>query len=181
MANSLQDQLLKSGLVSEDQVRNTRQGKRKQRKSGAPRDDEVRQAAAKRRAEQAERDRALNEKREAERREKELRVQIRDLVLGASLNRDDADVPYNVLHGSTARRIHVTAEQRAGLAAGVLSVATARGRHHVIPSETAERIQALMPGYFVFRQDPSADAEPAQASDEDDPYAAFKVPDDLMW
>jgi len=179
MANSLQDQLLKAGLATEEQVRTSRQGKRKQRKAGQPRDDEARRAASKRRAEQADRDRQLNEKRESERREKELRVQIRDLVLGASLNRDDADIPYNVLHGSTARRIHVTAEQRDGLAAGVLAVATARGRHHVIPSEAADRILALMPGYFVFRQDPSAKAPPAP--DDDDPYAAYQVPDDLMW
>ena len=179
MANSLQDQLLKAGLATEEQARKSRQGKRKQRKSGQPRDDEARQAAAKRRAEQAERDRQLNEKREAERREKELRVQIRDLVLGASLNRDDADVPYNVLHGNTARRIHVTAEQRDGLAAGVLAVATARGRHHVIPAEVADRIAALMPDYFVFRQDPSAKRDPEP--DADDPYAAYEVPDDLMW
>jgi uncharacterized protein YaiL (DUF2058 family) len=177
MANSIQDQLLKAGLVSEEQARKSRQGKRKQRKSGKPKDDSARQAAAQRRAEQAERDRALNQKREAERREKELRQQIRDLVLEGSLNREDAQVPYNVLHGSTVRRMYVTAQQREALAAGTLAVATARGRHHVIPGELAERILALMPGYFVHRQQPSAAEVPA----EDDPYAAYQVPDDLMW
>jgi uncharacterized protein YaiL (DUF2058 family) len=177
MANSLQDQLLKAGLVSEDQARKTRQGKRKDRKSGKPKDDGARRAAAQRRTEREERDRALNAKREVERREKELRQQIRDLVLEASLNRENAEVPYNVVHGSTVRRMYVTAEQRDALAAGTLAVATARGRHHVIPAQLAERILALLPDYFVYRQEPSAPAAPEQ----DDPYAAYQVPDDLMW
>lgn len=179
MANSLQEQLLKAGLVTERQARDTRQTQRKDRKAGKPRDDAGQRAAAQRRQEQAARDRALNDKKEAERRERELRVQIRDMVLAASLNHDAADVPYNVLHGSKVRRIYVTAEQRDGLVAGTLAVATARGRHHVIPLALADRISALMPGYFVHR----ADAGTAQDADAggDDPYAQYKVPDDLMW
>ena len=176
MANSLQEQLLKAGLVTEEQARGTRQTRRKNRKQGKPRDDGARLAAAKQREEQVERDRALNAKREAERKNKELREQIRDLVLEASLNQESADVPYNVLHGSKVRRIHVTQEQRAALVAGTLAVATARGRHHVIPVELAERIAAMMPDYFVHRAQVPKD-EPA----DDDPYAAYKVPDDLTW
>lgn len=179
MANSLQEQLLKAGLVTERQARDTRQTQRKDRKSGKPRDDADQRAAAKRRQEQAERDRALNDKKEAERRERELRVQIRDMVLAASLNQDKADVPYNVLHGSKLRRIYVTPEQRDGLVAGTLAVATARGRHHVIPSAVAEKIVAIMPGYFVYNAAASA-AGDGDAS-ADDPYADYKVPDDLMW
>ena len=176
MANSLQEQLLKAGLATEEQARSARQGKRKDRKRGKPKDDTAKRAAEERRREQEERDRALNAKREAERKDKELRVQIRDLVLEASLNQESADVPYNVLHGSKVRRIHVTAEQRDGLVAGTLAVATARGRHHVIPAALAERILAMMPGYFVHRATAGAD-EPAA----DDPYAAYQVPDDLTW
>ncbi len=178
MASSLQEQLLKAGLVTEDQARNTRQSRRKDRKAGKSRDDAGARAAAKRRQEQAERDRALNAKREAEREEKALRARIRDMVLEASLNADGADVPYNVLHGAKVRRIYVTAEQRDALVAGTLAVATARGRHHVIPVETAERIAALMPEYFVHRAGPD---DTADTPPEDDPYAAYKVPDDLTW
>jgi hypothetical protein len=179
MGNSLQEQLLKAGLVTERQARDTRQTQRKDRKAGKPRDDADQRAAAKRRQEQAERDRALNDKKEAERRERELRVQIRDMVLAASLNQDNAEVAYNVLHGSKVRRIYVTPEQRDGLVAGTLAVATARGRHHVIPAAVGEKIAAIMPGYFVHSA-PAADAGEADGGD-DDPYARYKVPDDLMW
>lgn len=179
MANSLQEQLLKAGLVTERQVRDTRQTHRKDRKSGKPRDDAGQRAAAQRRQEQVERDRALNDKKEAERRERELRVQIRDMVLAASLNQDKADVPYNVLHGSKVRRIYVTQEQRDGLVAGTLAVATARGRHHVVPDAVAQKIAAMMPGYFVYNAAAAAAGDAEVRAD--DPYAEYKVPDDLMW
>jgi uncharacterized protein YaiL (DUF2058 family) len=178
MANSLQEQLVKAGLATEDQARRSRSGKRKDRKQGKSRDDGAKRAAAGRRKEQARRDRELNEKREAQRREQELRQQIRDLVLGASLNDAAADVPYNVLHGSKVRRIYVTETQRKGLAEGALAVVTARGRHHVVPLEVEDRITAMMPDYYVFRADPSA---PGDDGKEDDAYAGYEVPDDLMW
>jgi len=179
MANSLQEQLVKAGLATEEQARKSRSGKRRDRKQGRPRDDGAKRAAAARREEQARRDRELNDKREAERREQELRRRIRDLVLGASLNEPSAEVPYHVLHGSKARRIYVTEEQRKGLAEGRLAVATARGRHHVIPLEVADRIAGLMPGYYVYRADLHAGGGTAQAQDE--AYAGYEVPDDLMW
>ncbi len=176
MANSLQEQLLKAGLVTEEQARKSRQTKRKDRKRGKPRDDAAQRAATKRRQEHSERDRDLNAKLEAERKEKELRRQIRDLVLEASLNDESADVPYNVLHGTKVRRIHVTGAQRDALIAGTLAVATAKGRHHVIPAELAERIAAMLPEYYVHRAVPVGEDAAA-----DDPYAEYRVPDDLRW
>jgi uncharacterized protein YaiL (DUF2058 family) len=178
MANSLQEQLVKAGLASAEQARKSRTGKRKDRKQGKPQGDPVRRAAEQRRQEQAERGRALNEKRDAERVEKETRLRIRDMVLEASLNDAKADVAYNVLHGAKVRKIYVTEPQRASLAAGTLAVATARGRHHVIALEVADKIAELMPGYYVFRADKDATA---QVPAEDDPYAEYTVPDDLVW
>lgn len=181
MANSLQDQLLKAGLATQDQVRNTRSGKRKQRKAGKPHDDSVQRQAAQRQAAQAERDRALNAKREADRVNKETRLRIREMVLAASekVKPEAAEIPYNVLHGSKLRRIYVTAEQRDGLGCGKLAIATAKGRHHVVSMALADEISQLMPDYFVYR--PKLDDDVAKADDPSDPYADYKVPDDLMW
>ena len=179
MADSLQEQLVKAGLASADQARKSRTGKRKDRKQGRPEDDRARRAAEQRRREQADRDRVLNEKRAAALKEKETRQRIRDIVLAASLNDDGADVSYNVLHGTKVRKIYVTEPQRAGLSAGTLAVATARGRHHVIALDVADQIAELMPGYYIFRAD--AEAPAASTSDDDDPYAEYKIPDDLTW
>jgi uncharacterized protein YaiL (DUF2058 family) len=182
MANSLQDQLLKAGLATQGQVRSTRTGKRNQRKAGKPRDDSVQREAAKRVAAHTERDRALNAKREADRLNKETRLRIREMVLAVSTKVEGADIPYNVLHGSKVRRIYVNAEQREGLGTGKFAVATAKGRHHIVTMELADEITALMPDYFVYRPKLTDDSEsPADAEAEADPYAHYKVPDDLMW
>jgi uncharacterized protein YaiL (DUF2058 family) len=180
MANSLQEQLVKAGLATQDQARKTRTTRRKDRKQGKAQDDGAKRAAEARRQQQAERDRKLNEKRETERKNQEIRQRIRDMVLEASLNSDKADTPYNVLHGAKVRRIYVTAEQRDGLAGGKLAVATARGRHHVIPLDVADNIAAMMPDYYLYRADKPQTADPAPA-EGDDPYAEYAIPDDLMW
>ena len=183
MANSLQEQLVKAGLATQDQARKTRTTRRKDRKQGKTQDDGAKRAAEARRQQLAERDRKLNEKRETERKNQEIRQRIRDIVLAASMNNEKADTPYNVLHGAKVRRIYVTAEQRDGLAGGTLAVATARGRHHVIPLDVADQITGLMPDYYLYRADKPQVAEPpaGAAEGDDDPYADYAVPDDLMW
>ncbi len=180
MANSLQDQLLKAGLATPDQARNNRTGKRKQRKAGKPRDDSVQREAARRQAAQVERDRALNAKREADRLNKETRLRIREMILAVSTKAEGADIPYNVLHGSKVRRIYINSEQREGLNSGKFAVATAKGRHHVVTMALADEITKLMPDYFVYRPKLADEAE-APSEQADDPYADYKVPDDLMW
>lgn len=180
MANSLQEQLLKAGLVSEAQLnRSKKQDHRSKKRSGKRNAaSDTRAEAERQRQRKAEQDRALNAKKEAQSRHKELRLQIRELVLSNAQSLEGADVPYNVVKNGRIRRIYVTAEQRSKLAAGSLAVTTAKGRHQVIPVQTAQRIHELMPEYFVFTAAADADQDgPA----EDDPYAGFKVPDDLMW
>ena len=180
MANSLQEQLLKAGLVSEAQLnRSKKQDHRAKKRSGKrSQGSEVRSQAERQRQLKAEQDKALNAKKEAQQRQRELRLQIRELVLSNAQPLEGVEVPYNVVKNGKIRRIYVTAAQRTQLAAGTLAVTTAKGRHHVIPRDTAQRIHDIMPEYFVFTAQPQDDDA---ANDADDPYARFKVPDDLMW
>jgi uncharacterized protein YaiL (DUF2058 family) len=181
MANSLQEQLLKAGLVSETQLNKSKKQEHRAKKRGSGRktSEAAKAAVAQRQRQKAEQDAALNAKREAKQKEQELRLQIREMVLSNALPVEaGADVPYNMVRNGRIRRIYVTAAQRDQIVAGTLAVATARGRHHLIPVAVAERISALMPSYFVFRAE--AEAAPDEP-DENDPYAEFKVPDDLTW
>lgn len=182
MANSLQEQLLKAGLVSEDQLKrsNKKEHRARKRGSGGKAGKQARAAVAERQRQKADQDRELNARREAKQKEQELRAQIRDLVLSSALPaKEGADVPYNLVKNGRIRRIYITAEQREGIVSGSLAVATARGRHHVIPVAVADRITALLPSYTVFRTDEDTPAE--AAPDADDPYASYVIPDDLTW
>ena len=62
MSNSLQDQLVKAGLATEDQARKQRGTRRKDRKQGKSRDDAAKRAAEERRQQDAAKARALNDK-----------------------------------------------------------------------------------------------------------------------
>ena len=178
MANSLQDQLLKAGLVSREKLNDSRQQvKRKRKRSGGKTTTEpVTTAADKRRQEQHQRDKRLNAEREQQRKDQEQRLRIRELVLANSLNVTDADQLYNVVRDGRIRRLYVTAEQRRQLSKGQLAVTIAKGRNHIVSLQVAEKIRALLPGYFVNLGSESNATDEAEGD-----YAEFKVPDDLMW
>ncbi len=107
MANSLQDQLLKAGLVTREKLQDSRQQARRKRKrsGGQTAADPVAGAANKRRQEQHQRDKRLNAGREQQRQDKEQRLRIRELVLANSLNVADAEQRYNVVREGRVRPI----------------------------------------------------------------------------
>jgi len=178
MSNSLQDQLLKAGLVSREQLNDSRRRKKRKRKQSAGKSSPQPSpsAADKRRQEQRLRDKRLNAERERRRQDQEKRLRIRELVLANSLNVAEADQIYNVVRGERIRRLYVTAEQRRKLSDGQLAVTIAKGRNHIVAPAVAEKIRAILPDYFVYLSSESASANEAEGD-----YAEFKVPDDLIW
>jgi uncharacterized protein YaiL (DUF2058 family) len=179
MGNSLQDQLLKAGLVSEQRAKQTRSAKRKSAKQAGGKDrtpEESRLRARQAAAEKANRDRELNLKREEEARRKAEENELRQLIHGHRLSRRDGDLPYNFQDGANLKRIYVTAEQKAGLAAGRIALVRQDTGYEAIPAEIAERVLARRPELVLVLNAPGRE-EP----EGDDEYAQYKIPDDLMW
>lgn len=179
MGNSLQEQLLKAGLVTEHTLKQTRSSKHKQSKQAGNRGPQVdaaaRQAAQRAQAEKTERDRELNRKRQEEAARKAAENEIRQLIHTNRVVRDGGDLAYNFSDGSTLKRIYVNKEQHARLVSGRLAIVRQDAFYEVIPAEIAERVRARDASLvLVFNQ-------PAETSDGDDPYADYQVPDDLMW
>lgn len=181
MANALQEQLLKSGLVDEKKLKQARQsGPRKNKKKKGKGNAEAApapSAADEARRREAERSRRLNEERKAAAERKAREAQIRQLIETHRLDRAGADVAYHFQHGRVIRHVYVTPKQRDRLGSGQLAIVALDGAYEVIPRDTAERIAERDPERFLVRNDP----EPRAPSDEDDPYAGYEVPDDLMW
>jgi uncharacterized protein YaiL (DUF2058 family) len=63
------------------------------------------------------------------------------------------------------------------LSHGQLGIVVLADHNEVVPRNIAEKIQAISDKLFIILNKPAAGIGP----DPDDPYAAFKVPDDLMW
>lgn len=186
MGQSLQDQLLKAGIAKPKQAKKARQDKTRRnkaaRKSGQPQATaeqklakEVDAAHAAKRA--ADRKRASKANAEREQREKKRQViQIID-ENRIEIETPSADEPpYSYTMKGRIRRLPVSRDQRQRLANGRLAIVRYDGNTSLVDIATAERLEALVPKAISRNNAPEDDA-----SDPDDPYAGYEVPDDLMW
>lgn len=176
MSNSFGDQLLKAGLVKKDQLNKAKKSKHKQKK--AKKGEVVNEAAESARrvaAEKVARDRELNRQQKEALERKAVHAQVRQLIELNRLPRDDGEVGYNFQDGSTVRKIFVSEEVHDKLGRGLLAIVRFGDRYEVIPSIVAEKIMLREKSCIVSRETNQLEIG------EDDIYADYKVPDDLMW
>ncbi|MBY5923284.1 DUF2058 domain-containing protein [Ferrimonas balearica] len=173
---SLQDQLLKAGLVTKHDAKKANKDKHRARKAGKQVVNEAKADAAQKRAEQTERDRQLNAQRKADSEKKALQAQIRQLITVNAQSREKGELAYNFSDNGTITKIYVTAALQQGLINGQLAIAKLDEEYHLIAAAVAEKVAQRDASVIVLLNDKSADAP-----DEDDPYADYQIPDDLMW
>jgi uncharacterized protein len=181
MSLSLREQLLKAGLVSEQQVQRAESQQRKQQYA-APRDKKRPQgptpqqlAAQKAAAEKAAKDAELNRRKQEKLDRRAKYAEIKQLVEAHQLPRVETEDFYNFQDGPQIRRVPVNPDLRARLVSGTLAIVRCEGRFAFVPSNVGEQIGARVPKALLHLNKP--DAKPA----DDDPYKDYVVPDDLVW
>jgi uncharacterized protein YaiL (DUF2058 family) len=176
---SLQEQFLKAGLVDKKKVKLANQDKTQQKKAerrnGTQSVDEVRLAALETQRRNAERARELNAQRDAAATQKAIVAQIAQMVLKNRQSKGAGDIAYNFTHANKIERLHVSAAVQAHLTAGRLVIVCQGGVTELVPRIIADKIAERDASLVVRVNKASADV------DADDPYAAFQIPDDLMW
>ena len=206
MNSSLRDQLLAAGLVTEKQAKQAAQQEQQRQfrnrarppadtgprgKPPAPKAPPVKASPpsggavanpppAKLQAQQLQaakiaRDMELNRRREEKAQRKARIAQIEQIIEQNRLPRLDTDDHYSFIDGKKIRRMSVDAERRAQLTSGALIVVRYRGHYAVVPNAVAERIRERDASMIV------SIVEPKPATETDDTYKDFAVPDDLMW
>ena len=181
---SLQDQLLKQGLADEKQAKAVKQEKkqqqkqRKQQPKGAQSTNETRERARQAREEQAARDRELNRQREEEAQQRAVQAQIRELVESNRLSREGGETAYQFVHNGKIKKLYVYEQTVDALARGQLAVVCLESTYDVVPEGIARKIQERDESVVVVLHER---AEAKEGDDEDDPYAGFEIPDELMW
>jgi uncharacterized protein YaiL (DUF2058 family) len=172
---SLQEQLMKAGLVDKKKVKLANQEKSKQHKielrTGVEKQNETRQAALEMQRKNAERARELNAQRDAAAAEKAVAAQIAQMVKTNRQSKGNGDAAYNFTIGTKIERIHVSDKVREHLA-----IVSHGGGFELVPRVIADKIAERAPD-IVVRVTKAAAPEVA----EDDPYADFKIPDDFTW
>jgi uncharacterized protein YaiL (DUF2058 family) len=176
---SLQEQLMKAGLVDKKKVKVANQEKSKQqkieRRTGVQSVNETKEAALEAQRQQAERARALNAQRDAEAAKKALAAQIAQMVKTNRQDKGKGDIAYNFTLGTKIERIHVSEKVRDHLVAGRLAIVAHNGGFELVPRVIADKIAERAPESVVRVNKVEA------AADEDDPYKDFKIPDDFDW
>lgn len=192
MTNSLQDQLLKAGLVTEDQLRDAnkpkpvkkaakgRGGKKKKSPARQVRKNETRQdtAAAQQKPARKKQDTASGKRivtgKPSEALRKAQRIQIDDLIKRHKQNNPKAEDTYHFVVGKKVKHIYVTPEQAAALAERRLAITELDATFWLIPAEQVEALLALDRRLFIHMADD-------QKQDQDGEYGDYQVPDDLIW
>ncbi len=181
MGGSLQNQLLKLGLIDKKQVKKAKVEKRKehnqQRKKKTELVNETMSQVQNERTKKTVRDRELNRLREETAQRKSIAAQIKQLI---ELNRQpkgDDDIPYSFLDRKKVRKIFVSKTVQEQLGAGKLAIVRLDGRYELVTTDVAEKINQRDKKRVIFCNQPG----PGESADKNDPYADYEVPDDLIW
>ncbi|HZJ81737.1 MAG TPA: DUF2058 family protein [Guyparkeria sp.] len=177
---SLQDQLLRAGLAKKGgkKPKKSAWGRinrhDKQANTKPPAEIEAAKRAA---AEKLERER--QQQREAGRRQHEneqrraQRAEIRQLILDHAEKLPAHGTPFHFAERGRVLSLPVNPSLRRGLSSGTLRLAVWEGRYHIVSTQTAKKIAQRDPAFLT--------ALPTGGQIRDQAYAAFEVPDDLIW
>ena len=187
--SSLQEQLLKAGLVDKSKLQQANKEKQKRSnqarksagKSAAGKFDPKKAAAEKRHAERVARDRALNEKTKQAIEQKAIAAQVKQLIETNKVDRSKGEIPYGFVYRNKVKKMYLGETEKNALAAGRLAIVTLviqnEGRRfELVPMEVAHKIAEREPETVI-----ELNLQDESAGDADDPYAEFKIPDDLTW
>lgn len=182
MAGSLQDQLLQAGLADKKKASKVKKDKQKQakvqRRSKAEYVDDTKLQVQVARKEKLENDRLLNERKNAEAEIKAIAAQVQQLIKVNRIPRDRAEIDYNFTDNKKIKKILVDKTMLEQLSKGRLAIVMLASKYEVVPAAIAEKIKMREPDKVIVCIDRITSADDV---DDDDPYADFQIPDDLMW
>lgn len=113
---------------------------------------------------------------------KEYKAQVKQLIEMNRIAISKGDIGFNFTDGNLIKKIAVDQLTQAQLINGRLAIArlstdsSGESEYAIIPASVANKIAQRDANSIVLHS-----ALSQEEQDEDDPYADFKVPDDLMW
>jgi len=177
---SLQDQLLKAGLANKQSAKQARSDKRKKnkavRKNQAQEDTSLQDKIESEKALQAEQDLAKNQQIKAQLDKKSELGKVKQMIEQLHIKDYAGELEYNYVYQSKVKKLLLNEINHNALVKGRLSICALNDAVYLLPTLAAEKIAQVDDSYILLMNDNT----PVEA-DEDDPYAEFQIPDDLMW
>lgn len=174
--NALQEQLLKAGLVDNKKAKQLNKQSQHAKRTGDSSNLESKKALAAAQAEKIAKDQKLNQQKQQVLEQKMLQANIIQMIKQHQITETSGEVDYQFVDESKVKKIAVTQKLYEQIVAGHVVIAKLEDSYALLPRPLADRINAKLEGFIVVANDKSA-----VELDEDDPYAAYVIPDDLMW
>lgn len=175
---TLQEQMLKAGLVTSKKMAKVQRTAKKSRVQAR----EAREAVEENKKAQLERDKQLSEQQKQAALSKEYKAQVKQLIEMNRITIAKGNIDFNFTDNKLIKKIAVDKNTQAQLISGRLAIARLvidgkdESEYAIIPAIVADKIAQRDANSIVLNS-----ALSQEEQDEDDPYADFKVPDDLMW
>ena len=175
--NALQAQLLKAGLVDNKKAKKLSKQAVHEQRTGQSDEAELKAKIAQTQQEKLAKDQALDLEKKRLLQGKELKAAIVQMINQHKIKEIDGEVAYQFIDDNRVKKIYLNQQIYNALVAGSLIIAKEAESYAVLPKALAERINDKMEGFIIVNNSEQNE----QTTDEDDPYAAYVIPDDLMW
>ncbi|OTG61956.1 hypothetical protein B9T29_09455 [Acinetobacter sp. ANC 3903] len=175
--NALQAQLLKAGLVDNKKAKKLSKQAIHEQRTGQSDEAELKAKIAQAHQEKLAKDQALDLEKKRLLQGKELKAAIVQMINQHKIKEIDGEVAYQFIDDNKVKKIYLNQQIYNALVAGSLIIAKEAESYAVLPKALAERINDKMEGFIIVNNSEQNE----QTTDEDDPYAAYVIPDDLMW
>ncbi|MEJ2900731.1 DUF2058 domain-containing protein [Acinetobacter sp. NS-4] len=175
--NALQAQLLKAGLVDNKKAKKLSKQAVHEQRTGQSDEAELKAKIAQTQQEKLAKDQALDLEKKRLLQGKELKAAIVQMINQHKIKEIDGEVAYQFIDDNKVKKIYLNQQIYNALVSGSLIIAKEAESYAVLPKALADRINDKMEGFIIVNNSEQNE----QTTDEDDPYAAYVIPDDLMW
>ncbi len=174
--NALQAQLLKAGVVDNKKAKKLSKQAVHEKRTGDGNEAEIKANIEKAKQEKLAKDHAIEQEKKAILQEKELKAAIMQMIQQHKIRDTDGEISYQFID-EKIKKIYLNQQIYNALVAGSLVIARDNESYAILPKALADRINAKMEGFIIVNNSEKNE----QTTDEEDPYAAYVIPDDLMW
>ncbi|MFV5403625.1 DUF2058 domain-containing protein [Acinetobacter sp. 228] len=175
--NALQAQLLKAGLVDNKKAKKLSKQAVHEKRTGDSSDAEIKAKIEQTKQEKLAKDQAIEREKKAALQEKELKAAIIQMINQHKIRDTDGEIAYQFIDDSKIKKVYLNQQIYNALVAGSLVIARENESYAFLPKALADRINAKMQGFIIVNNSEKNE----ETTDEEDPYADYVIPDDLMW
>ena len=107
-------------------------------------------------------------------------AQIRQIIELNSVKKakNNNVIGYNFTDNNKIKTLYVSSKNHDLVSRGILAIAKLEHEYHLIPKQAAEKITERDQSAIILLNDAVTNENDVE---EDDPYADYQIPDDLMW